>query len=477
MSDRISISANKASFSPKERITLRLQTTDASSQPVKANLSVAVVDAGIVPESKGNIVSYIHLQSEIRGTIEKPEQYFDPKNPERSKQLDLLLMTQGWRDFVWKRLRDTTLTISHLNETGFTISGQVKDKSGSKPLAGVMVTLFANGAKDQKLFGTSTNQLGKYYFDNINLEGNQTIKLVSSDIKAKKTGTLFLDSLYTKPLPVIQSVVSQAFPAKLAVFKSESALRWEERKKLNLSDTIQLNEVAIKAGSKDVNLRSGRVVSFGYPDQNFIITEKDDKDYQSLRHYLLTNVQGASPDTGANNGVVFTAARTISGYSYVHPTFIVDRNEDLFERMDYYELSMKDIERIIVRHMIGNNASIIDSASGMSTSPSMRDVYLIYLTLKPSAFSKKEPSLLNTSVNGYYQQRRFYEPRYVWNQPSSARDVRTTIHWQPYIKTDQNGEALINYYNADPKSKIRVIVEGITEKGVPVAGDWLYEVK
>ncbi|MBC7913118.1 MAG: hypothetical protein H7Y07_03250, partial [Pyrinomonadaceae bacterium] len=101
--------------------------------------------------------------------------------------------------------------------------------------------------------------------------------------------------------------------------------------------------------------------------------------------------------------------------------------------------------------------------------------YLIYLTLKPSAFGRSEASLLNTTVNGYYQGRVFYEPRYT--QASTQQDYRTTIYWQPNVTTNANGEAIISYYNADPKSKIRIVVQGVNEKGFAVVGELMYEVK
>lgn len=115
--------------------------------------------------------------------------------------------------------------------------------------------------------------------------------------------------------------------------------------------------------------------------------------------------------------------------------------------------------------------------STTSTASGIKDFFLIYLTLKPSAYTKKEPSILNTYVNGYYQARIFYEPVNSQNQLSSKKDVRTTIHWQPFVVTNENGEAVISYYNADPKTKIRVVVEGINDKGMPVSGDLMYEVK
>lgn len=466
--EKISISTDKPVYRSRERVSLKIKTSGSNNQGVKTNLSVAVVDAGIVAENTGNIVSYLNLESELRGKIAKPENYFNPENPARFKQLDLLLMTQGWRDFVWKRIKDTTITIRHINETGFTVSGQVKDKkSKEQPLAGANVTLFATGAKGQKLLGTTTNQEGKYYFDNMNLEGNQSIKLVSSDLKGKKTGVLSLDSLYNKPLPVQPFNALEAKSPLLALFKAEAAFRSRQAKKFDMSDSVLLNEVKIK-GSNTVDLFEQKVISFGYPDQNFTMTDQDEKDYQSLRHYLLTNVNGATPDTNMDrNGVFFRA----SGEN-VYPRFMVDKREDTFDRLDYYDLRMKDIQKIVVRHMMGTPSVEKDTIVS-----SIQDVFLIYLTLKPSAFARAEPSLINTIVNGYYQERVFYSPKFPEMKTSKKQDLRTTIYWHPDVVTDDNGEATITYLNADPKTKVRIVAEGINAKGVPVAGTIVYEVK
>ena len=104
-----------------------------------------------------------------------------------------------------------------------------------------------------------------------------------------------------------------------------------------------------------------------------------------------------------------------------------------------------------------------------------KEVFVLYLTVDMSAIRGEEAVVINREVQGYYEQLIFYEPRYL--APNSRPDVRTTIHWQPLITTNDNGEAIITYYNADPKSKIKIVAEGISGNGVPLAGSAEYEVK
>ena len=56
-------------------------------------------------------------------------------------------------------------------------------------------------------------------------------------------------------------------------------------------------------------------------------------------------------------------------------------------------------------------------------------------------------------------------------------DLRTTLLWEPNIKVENNKAAVLNYYNSDNPSKVNVIVEGITSRGIPVTGFTEYEVK
>ena len=93
----------------KERYVLRdtgkvrLQVTDAAGNPVRAELAVSIFDkAYLYLPGHENILSHAYLSEQIRGDIFNPTYYFDEKNEDRLQALDLLLMTQGWRRYVWE---------------------------------------------------------------------------------------------------------------------------------------------------------------------------------------------------------------------------------------------------------------------------------------------------------------------------------------------------------------------------------------
>jgi len=67
---------------------------------------------------------------------------------------------------------------------------------------------------------------------------------------------------------------------------------------------------------------------------------------------------------------------------------------------------------------------------------------------------------------GFYKAREFYAPRYEHAETVDKRqDLRSTIYWNPEIKTGKDGNAAFNFYNADGAGTYKVTVEGIDNNG------------
>ncbi len=80
--------------------------------------------------------------------------------------------------------------------------------------------------------------------------------------------------------------------------------------------------------------------------------------------------------------------------------------------------------------------------------------------------------------NDYFNQRKFYSPKYDHEATNNKiPDLRTTIHWEPYIYTDENNKAHLSFYNADQVTTIEIRAEGLTESGIPITGKASYTVK
>jgi uncharacterized protein (DUF2147 family) len=472
----LSVKTDKPAYAPKSKVTLNIKTADAGHHPLKADLSVAVVDANVVPAGDGNIVSYLALQSEVRGKIAHPERYFDTTNAGRLKQIDLLLLTQGWRDFVWRRLADTAIRISYPAENGFSVSGRLRQKFADKPLTNTNVSLTVKGKVVGQAYLAKTDSAGRYLFTGIPLAGSKDIVLSAFDDKQKKVGWLQLDTAARiQPSPVetrefAVDTISQA------AFYNADAIR--SKGKQRLSDTMKLKEVNIR--SKIYNdLYSQATTKFGYPDLKYDITPKV-YFYNSLRDYLVHEVPGARTNEGDSVvfvGTKFDIEKNRETSQNILPRFVVNSREDIDDLNNgtYLDLTMDKINKVTVRHVIGQT-DVGTNSNGTSVTTSGGDVYIIFLDLKPNAFDKVQMNTVGSHMEGYYDARVFYKPLYDGKNLNMV-DKRTTIHWEPSVVTDANGMATVTFYNADPKNTIRVVVQGVTEKGTPVAATATYVVK
>ncbi|MEZ4404242.1 MAG: MG2 domain-containing protein [Kofleriaceae bacterium] len=105
---RVSITADRQRYTPRDPVTLKIKTTDASGRPVPASLGLAVVDETVLAyadDRQASILARVFLEPELGVTpedpIEEPDYYLSDK-PDAAAALDALLATRGYRRFEWR---------------------------------------------------------------------------------------------------------------------------------------------------------------------------------------------------------------------------------------------------------------------------------------------------------------------------------------------------------------------------------------
>ena len=69
-----------------------------------------------------------------------------------------------------------------------------------------------------------------------------------------------------------------------------------------------------------------------------------------------------------------------------------------------------------------------------------------------------------TWLDGYSQVKEFYSPNYNILPPEA--DYRRTLYWNPAVKTDKSGKAMIQFYNNSSCKSFSISAETITPQGV-----------
>jgi hypothetical protein len=131
----LQLSAQTKSFQSRQPVKFSINAA-GSNKPVKGIFSAAVFNEtamGIDEAAASTIFNSLLLISDLKGNIEHPNYYFS-SNPQANADLDLLMLTQGYRKFEWQLvLKSDTQMPGFSAESSLELAGTVKTMGG-KPV-------------------------------------------------------------------------------------------------------------------------------------------------------------------------------------------------------------------------------------------------------------------------------------------------------------------------------------------------------
>ena len=450
--DRLSLdlSGNKGSYKRREKVSLQLNVQNRKGDAAEGRFSVAVINEDLVPgyeKNPENLLNFLQLSSDLRGNIEQPDYYFSDTSLTARKDLDLLMLTQGYRRFEWAQVLDTTnRPPAYAAEFGITIAGQVNSLF-NKPLLKGTVTLLQ--PSDNLFLRTITDEKGQFRFPA--LVFSDTAKLVLSAVDAKNKNLTKI-TWFEKDYPAVKLNLGQqrsgVADSILAAYVTNDQLRQKEWLTFLEGKNIMLKPVNIRDRENTSRNSSQSISDTTFADQVMYADQ-----IEQMPGQLITSINGRL------RGVTFTGlpphvVPRLPGISTGPMLVVVDG----FLGGDLNVLNSGDVERIEVYKYSG--ASIYGMVGGNG---------VIVVTTKQGGQDPKSIhsiGVLPISPMGFYKAREFYSPKYDSTDPPNQRpDLRSTIYWKPELKTDANGNASFEYYNADGAGTYKITIEGIDKDG------------
>ena len=461
----LALSANKTIFAKRENVQLNLNVKNKDGNPANGFFSVAVIDENKIPadeDAENTISSYLLLKSELKGYIEQPNYYFAHDTKQCCADLDALMLTQGYRRFTWKQLLNNNPVAANAfdAEKALNISGVLKTKEGL-PLANNNIFLIQ--AKGNAMVSQVTDTNGRFNFTNMAFYSG-TRFILKTQVKAtgKNGAVVILDKAITAPAPVPAKAIDIKYNTDADILASlqNNASPGVITASNEIVHIVKKDDIA--GGTKGEGIRSSKLGGAGNADQ--ILTAKDLYNSTTLSQGL----------TGVLHGVTFTG-----GVPYLQTSTVVSAGQVVAEPMlvvidgqarngsgggtdggDVDVISPDDVETVEV--LKGANAGLYGIRGGNGV--------LIITTkqTKEVLDNNKEmaPGVFSISPKGFYKAREFYSPAYVAGQAGyNGPDLRTTIFWKPDVTTGADGNAVLNFYNADSTGSYRVVVEGMDDKG------------
>jgi TonB-dependent Receptor Plug Domain len=482
----LKISSDKTSYKTREKVSVNLEATDSEGKPVEGNFSVAVTDASQVmaEPNQENLMTYLLLSSDVnsltngefystlRGNVEQPAYYFDKENPDAPRHLDILMMTQGWRRFIWRELMaDKFPKMENFLETGLSVTGKAIRPNGKIADNVTLTMMLKNGKAVPQFQMGMTDSLGRYGFYGLDFSDSTQIFVQGMKKSGSKNLDVSIDGF--KPSPKVKIVKTPYNPMEfdtkeLADFLKKANDAIELDKKLKLSrDTQLLNEVVVKA--KKIEEPDPRKI-YGRASNTVKIDQIICGGATNLFQMLQGRVAGVQVSSNGSGGysVLIRGVTSLTGSN--EPLYLLDGMPVEGDALS--SINPCDVDNIDI--LKGSDASIFGSRAAGGV--------ISVLTKRGGAnYDYSKDPALGVSVQkrvGYYVAREFFAPKYDVAIPDHVRpDFRSTLHWQPNVKTDANGKATLTYWNSDANAKIHIVAEGVSKQGRVGVGKAVYEVK
>ncbi len=405
-------------YRSKNKVTIKLRVTDGTGSPVVSHLGMSVHDWIYHNDQDAkNIMAHFYLTSQIKGRIHDPGYYFKEENGQRLAALDHLLLTQGWRQYVWSETNLNVISPNAMSVVSDGIYGEVvsKKKNRSEILGQHIIMVYHPDDESQKDF-VLLDSLGRFNLTPAHLKmrerGYIYLKLMAPQ---KPRFHIRLHDIGFKHIDEVKKSKTWVYP----VPPSKSTLQSSADPFRSVPDMVQLDEVELKK-------RRRRVTREKYLGKLDSIAKLETSDYVCKYNilnckYHVNDKKNKKPEEG-----------------------------EIYLYMEVWDEDSKS--------WIKGNKYITGSK------------YFRNPPLPPYRYpSYTDVELLEkfgmVRVKGYYGHRKFYQPDYDVEDPSFL-DYRNTLFWNPSIITDTNGEAMVSFFCSDINTLFFGTVEGAGGEGL-----------
>ena len=427
-------------------------------QNLLTNLSVSVTDAGINPITKNedNIYTRFLLSSDLKGYVFNPAYYFSGDADSIKQNLDLVMMTNGWRRFKWADLLAEKWPVLNMSPENFlSIKGKVlgltKLQLSNKVLTGILKTKTGNNEFLNIPMGTDGvfKVQNLYFFDTAKLYyqfNNDKDKSLTSSASFAFTSSFV--KMPNQPITLFTSLYAPAKTDSVILIKSSSLAKLQ-RDQTERNRIQTLTTVVVKTKQKSLKQKMDEDYTSGLfsGGDGYTFTTEDDpfaKSAQSVLSYLQGKVAGLQINTTGEGGATWRGSPT---------SFFVNEATSDVSRLQ--SVSMNDVAMIKIYRPPFFGA--MGGGAGGAIA-----VY----TKKGASANSNIKGLDFTNLAGYSTIKQFFSPNYETTNDQSIGDYRTTLYWNPFLLIEKtNRRITIPFYNSDNCKKIRVTIEGINELG------------
>lgn len=503
---------SKETYVPFEPIELEVNLTSTLYEaPRNVPFAISVTDGAEEIDHGSNMLADLLLASEIKGYVYRPAYYFEqPNDSVRQRELDELLMVQGWRRYNWEYLTGLKeYPITSMPERGIEVNGLMLSSRTNRPQPGVGISaLFYDmneattlGARDMLYDSNVTDSLGRFAI-NAELTGEWMMTLTANNKRGEGTnhrilldhskrpeprayypGELLCEQRYAPIATQTDTIVSGNTifnPALGKLLKEIEVVGEASRYARHVDKSLVSYDIsAARNILQDNGKKYIRHLSDLLPliDDNFFVTSSQltYKGKESI--FVLDKEMGTNSETAKYNNLQPALAADIPLYMiknvYVNNTHeaIMDygiplaANDAFIESCKFIDpLAHPDYVNEILTHS-SVLKEIADSSrvyGGMLAEEyaSKRFGCVVFLELISSHREKIQPGMRRTVLEGYTPAVEFYSPDYS-DAPLPPDDCRRTLYWNPNALPRRK----IRFFNNSTPSRLHITISALDPTG------------
>ena len=414
--------------------------------------SVSVTDGSLPAGHSTTIGCEILLNSELKGNIENPQYYFENPDAGTDSDLDLLMMTQGWRRYDCADiLNDSLPKINFPVEQSQSISGHVEKSFNRRP-KGMKVVLFSPTTLEMTQF-----QLGdsnRFVISGLDfVDGTPFTLEAQTKDGGTSTVSIHIDSVAA---PKVSPLMEYASNPQQADSTTQSFSQYVKKQPRvpSLLDMQELDEVSVTAHKKQKWNNRGNINPHrGYKEGDEKISRFPTM--ESLLRSLTVRIRHSDSDGGALPEPQF--GEYVMSDFIPTPVFIDGFRSEQREAFDLHPQNVNSIE-----YFRPGDARVA------SYTPEAIYTGVLLITTKYGSEGKRtpQPSMANIMPLGYQPPVEFYAPKYpdaedaLYHYPGS----RPTLYWNPKLSPVSNGKFSIEIPESTCR-KLNISLQGITLDG------------
>jgi len=411
------------------------------------SISVLPADTKSVKKQKSIYNSFI-TNNELNEETPNGTYFYSNFNKRKHYELDTYLLSQKSK-YNWQSMLIAPPQKKFDFDNGLTFKGTLNKPLSDKKAYKVQLSSIATGLNEF----SEINDNNEFYFKNILAVDSTTIHFSLLDKKERREEIKLFAQILNNNRPFIKPFKTSGKDCPVITAQSEKS----EYSFPKIANTVRLDTITINSKNKKPQLTNVKRYNNNM-SKGFKISEADSN--RDLLQFIAANGYDVSIQ-GVN--VIITGRRSTSFLGTKSPAIYIDDAPV----MDFSQLlgySLRNVDEIYINK--SGYGGGMDAANG---------IIRVYTKKGTGGVQKIKINSQSFVVkNGFQKLNPFKNPKYT-SYTNEGFINFGTIHWEPYVETDENGMfkfSIPNYY----QKSVKVIIEGIATDGQLISETKIIEI-